>query len=295
MRTHILDELCAATILVTAATSYAALLPILASRWTSVHLTLRTAAQLVAAIRYKPFQTYMKQISILTLILFASIFFGQKMTEQEWNELASKDKRLLPKYGHLPKTKEEKKADLEFIQTVLKKDTTNYLASAHLMSVGFDNLNRGDLKTAMFRFNQAYLLDSTNTDIYLGYGAVYATLGNHVKASQQYQERIAFIPKNTRLLPDNGADYLSQFFVLMLSQDTKAAFQKLDSAIINLQNSFQIDPRNPETSSKLSLCYYYKDDCDNAWKYYYIRDALGGQPIDEKYAKDLKKKCKQTK
>jgi len=74
-----------------------------------------------------------------------------------------------------------------------------------------------------------------------------------------------------------------------LSQDTKAAFQKLDSAIINLQNSFQIDPKNPETSSKLSLCYYYSDDCDNAWKYYYIRDALGGQPIDERYTKDLKK------
>ena len=40
---------------VTAPTSYAALLPILASRRTSVHLTSRTAAQLVAAIRYAAF------------------------------------------------------------------------------------------------------------------------------------------------------------------------------------------------------------------------------------------------
>ena len=36
---------------ITAPTSYAALLPILASRRTSVHLTSRTAAQLVAAKR----------------------------------------------------------------------------------------------------------------------------------------------------------------------------------------------------------------------------------------------------
>jgi len=74
------------------------------------------------------------------------------------------------------------------------------------MALGFEYLNKDDLKTAMFRFNQAYLLESTNTDIYLGYGAVYATLGNYVKASQQYHERSAFIPKNTQLFPDNGTD-----------------------------------------------------------------------------------------
>ena len=38
---------------ITAATSYAAHFGILNSRWTSVHLTSRTAAQLVAAIRYQ--------------------------------------------------------------------------------------------------------------------------------------------------------------------------------------------------------------------------------------------------
>lgn len=253
-----------------------------------------------AAKRYKPFLTYMKKISILTLILLASTFFGQKMTEQEWNKLASKDKRLLPKYGHLPKTKEEKKADLEFIQSALKKDTNNYLASSRFMVLGFECLNKSDLHTAMIRFNQAYLLDSSNTDIYLGYGAVYTALGNNIKASLQYQEHRESVgtgQKTTSVLPDNlkDYDYLSQFFTLMMFQDIKGAFQRLDSAIVNLQKSFQKNPKNPETSSKLSLCYYYKDDCANAWKYYYIRDALGGQPINEQYTRDLKKKCKQTK
>ena len=34
----------------------------------------------------------------------------------------------------------------------------------------------------MYRFNQAYLLDSTNTDIYWGFGGVYMTLGDFENA-----------------------------------------------------------------------------------------------------------------
>jgi len=237
----------------------------------------------------------MEKLFILLIIFFASTIFGQKMTEMEWDKLALTDKRLLPKYGHLPKTPEEKNADTEFVKTVLENDTTNRKGSAHLMGLGFDYLNKGDLKTAMLRFNQAYLLDSTNTDIYLGYGAIYMRLGNYAKASQQYREGLAFKPENTQLLTDYGKDFLSQFFVQMMAVDTKGALQKLDSAIVYLQKSYEKDPKSPETSFKLSLCYYYKDDCDNAWKYYQIREKLGGEAINEKYTSDLGKKCKRKK
>lgn len=101
---------------------------------------------------------------IRTIIKIATEI-DHKGKEEKWNDKALLDKRILPKYGNQPKTEEEKKANLEFIKTALEKDSTIRKASEHLMRVGFEYLNKRDLKTAMYRFNQAYLLDSTSTDI----------------------------------------------------------------------------------------------------------------------------------
>ncbi len=54
----------------------------------------------------------------------------------------------------------------------------------------------------MYRFNQSYLLDSTSTDIYWGYGAVYMTLQNYEKAREQYLEGLTINPRNVHLLTD---------------------------------------------------------------------------------------------
>lgn len=233
----------------------------------------------------------MKKYFTLILILFASTTFGQKMTPNEWDEMAKTDKRLLPKYGHLSKSEEEKKADAEFIQIALKQDTTKQKASNHLISLGFNYLYKGDLKTAMSRFNQAYLLDSTNTDIYWGFGGVYLTLGNLEKAKAQYITGLSINPKNTHLLSDYGTYFLSQYYGLK-SLAKNDASKNLDSAIVYLNKSYKIDAKDQNTAFKLSVCYLNKNDCNNSWKYYDICKSLGGRPINEDYTNALKNACK---
>ncbi len=243
----------------------------------------------------------MKHILTLTITLFALTAFGQKysdmittkMTSDEWDKQAETNKRLLPRYGHLPKTDEEKKADQEFMKTVLEKDSTNRKASDHLIRIGFSYLYR-DIKTAMYRFNQAYLLDSTNTDIYWGFGGVYMTLGNYAKAEKEYLEGLAVNPKNTHLLTDYATYFMAQYSIL-LPIEPKDTLDNLGSAITYLNKSYQLDPKDQNTTFKLSICYWNKGDCDKAWKYYDICKVLGGQPITEDYINDLKKKCKQKK
>ena len=107
----------------------------------------------------------MKQLFTLTIALLSLTSYGQQITSDQWDKEATANKRLLPKYGNLPKTDNEKKADQELLIEVLKKDSTHKKGSDHMIQLGFTYLYRGDLKTAMYRFNQAYLLDSTNTDI----------------------------------------------------------------------------------------------------------------------------------
>lgn len=231
----------------------------------------------------------MKLVLILTLLFLALPMFGQQTTLEQWNEEARTNIRLLPRYGHVQKTEAQRESDRQFIETMLKQDTTHRRASNHLIELGFKYLNR-DIKTAMYRFNQAYLLDSTNTDIYWGYGAVYMVLGDYVRAAHQYIEGVALDPNNTHLLTDYGTYHMVQYNGLQTQDETKAA-ANLDSAISYLLKSFSLNPKNQNTSFKLSICYYNKKDCENAWKYYDICKELGGQPITEEYSVEIKKTC----
>ena len=231
----------------------------------------------------------MKLVLILTLLFLALPMFGQQTTLEQWNEEARTNIRLLPRYGHVQKTEAQRESDRQFIETMLKQDTTHRRASNHLIELGFKYLNR-DIKTAMYRFNQAYLLDSTNTDIYWGYGAVYMVLGDYVRAAHQYIEGVALDPNNTHLLTDYGTYHMVQYNGLQTQDETKAA-ANLDSAISYLLKSFSLNPKKQNTSFKLSICYYNKKDCENAWKYYDICKELGGQPITEEYSVEIKKTC----
>lgn len=217
---------------------------------------------------------------------------SRKTIAEKWDDQTKTDKRLLPKYGYQPMTEEEKKADQDFIKEVLEIDTTNRKASDHLIRLGFEYLNT-DKKTAMYRFNQAYLLDSTNTNIYWGYGAVYLSVGNFRKAKQQYLEGLSINPDNTHLWTDYGTCFLGQYYGVQ-SYNEDFALTYLDSAITFITKSYKIDPTDQNTTVKLSICYWNKGDCTNAWKYYDICKALGGTPITEEYTTDLQKKCKRN-
>lgn len=239
----------------------------------------------------------MKQILTLIITLFTLTSFGQQMTADEWKEQSKTNIRLLPKYGHQKKTEEQKQLDEKFINETIQQDQfkgDRTAASNHMIKLGFSYLYRGDLKTAMYRFNQAYLLDTANTDIYWGYGAVYMTLGDYEKAKKQYEEGLSFHPSNTHLLTDYGTYFMAQYYGLQ-PIDEKNAKSNLDSAIVYMNKSYQLDNKDQNTLYKLSICYWLNDDCDNAWKYYDECKVLGGQPITEDYTNDLKKKCKPKK
>jgi tetratricopeptide (TPR) repeat protein len=236
----------------------------------------------------------MKNILITIIITLSALTsFGQKMTLEEWNEQAKTNIRLLPKYGHIPKTQEQKGFDKEFIEASLKQYPDKKKASDHLVELGFKYLYH-DVKTAMYRFNQAFLLDSTNSDIFWGYAGVYMTLGDYERAQQQYTDGLLIAPTNTHLLTDYGTYFMSQYYALQ-PLDKQKALSKLDSAISYMTKSYFLDEKDPNTTFKLSVCYYEKKDCKNAWKYYNECISLGGQPVTEDFTKALKEQCKQTK
>lgn len=225
----------------------------------------------------------------LILLFYSFLTFGQQMLLEEWNKESITNKRLIPKYGYQEKSENEKNADIDFIKTALAKDTSNRDASNRLIQLGFAYVYK-DLKTAMYRFNQAYLLDSTNTDIYWGFGGVYMTLGDFENAKKQYLIGLSIDSNNTHLLTDYGTYFMIQYFELEKTSKNDA-LTNLDSAISNLMKSYSINPLDENTTYKLSVCFWYKNDCKKALKYHDECKLLGGKPINANYTKDLLEKC----
>src|SRR5450755_4710846 len=179
----------------------------------------------------------MKNLLSICLFILSSLTVGaQQMALDQWNEEAKTNIRCLPKYGHVEKTAGQLEADTIFIQNTLTEFTSKRLASEHLIDLGFKYIYH-DVKTAMYRFNQAYLLDSANSDIYWGYGGVYMALGDFAKARGQYTAGLTADPKNTHLLTDYGTYFLVQYYTQQ-PLDEKNALPQLDSAINYMTRSY---------------------------------------------------------
>lgn len=226
-----------------------------------------------------------KHLLILIILYLPCSATGQSVSYSAWKEMAKIDIGLLPKYGNRIKTKQQQKADRQMVKTALANGETLQNASDNFVKSGFDYLYRKDLKTAMRRFNQAWLIDSTNANAFWGFGAVYLTFGDPLVALAQYDEGLQFNPKSTNILTDKATIFMMRYSSSRDEKDYQTALQFF-------QESYAIDANNQNTLFKLSACYFTKRNCENAWKYYNECQALGGKPITQAYTEALNESCK---
>lgn len=240
----------------------------------------------------------MKHFIIVSLILISitSCNYAQQATStnsklpdkissyEDLKKAAHEDIRLNPKFGDAVKSDAQKEADQHLIADYLKQQGTHHKASELLVKLGFDYLYKGDFRTAMYRFNQAWLLEPKNEKVFWGFSAVYFTLGAHEKAMEQLNEGLTLNPYSSNILTDKATIYYAKFPV---SNDPK----DLSLALDLLNQSYEIDSKNQNTVFKLSVVYFMKKDCKNALKYYDECVALGGRPITKEFTKAIQEVC----
>jgi len=140
--------------------------------------------------------------SLSLLILLSVTACNTRSPYETWKEAAKTNIRLLPKYGLAKKSPGQLQADQEFIKTVVKQFGSAAKASQAHVKFGFQYLNEGNLQTSMYRFNQAWLLNPENPDVYWGFGAVYFKFQDYYKAVLQYDEGLQINPKHEGILKD---------------------------------------------------------------------------------------------
>jgi len=186
---------------------------------------------------------------------------------------------LLPMYGKVKKCSDQIQYDNEFIKTVDKVYKDRKQAAAHFVNRGWEYYYKGKPDTAMMRFNQAWLLDSLNADVYWGFG-------NLVGMQSKFKESLALFNRSLKLNPANAKvwESASNSYGQLFVQTQNVSF--LNSCIEYLKTAIKLDP-NARTYAQLTAAYSYFMQKDSARKYLAITDKIDRNAINPEVRKML--------
>jgi Tfp pilus assembly protein PilF len=219
--------------------------------------------------------------------------FAQNSNYEKWAAMADNDISLQPEYGNFEKNELQKADDESFKKDILKyyKGDTN-AASKKMSDLGFTYLyDKGDLVTAMRRFNQAYILNSKNADAYYGFGTIFFNLGAMEKAREQFDKGLEIDPKHSKILTDYGTTYLGDYYE-SLENEKENSTEFLTKANEYLEKSLEFDKKDSNTIYKLSIVKMYIGDCKEAKELLKKAKKMNNPNVTESYEKELNQKCK---
>ena len=232
----------------------------------------------------------MKVLITLLSLVWCCTTYAQQPSFKVWQKQAKKDNRMLPEFGNTQKTSHEIATNAQFVNSIVEAGNSKSEGALQMIRLGFDYLYKGDLKTAMYRFNQAYLLNPKNSGVYWGYGAVYMSMGAYDEARSEFTEGLKLEPDSAPILTDYGTTYLGEYYDNVRSNYKKAQ-KSLELAKEKLLAAYAIDSEYINATYKLSVVYLNSQDCENAKKYLKETRALGGQPITKQYLSNFNLQC----
>lgn len=144
---------------------------------------------------------------------------------------------------------------------------------------------KGDTRTAIKRFNQAWLLTPDDGGVYWGFGVA---LGQQLQFDQSitmFTKSLELAPKNGRLLCDFAHTYAGKGIQKNISNEDKMlCFEK---AIKLCQEASQLEPKYERAYSQWAAVLYYQENYADAWKMIHKAQALNRNSVDERLLKDL--------
>jgi tetratricopeptide (TPR) repeat protein len=210
--------------------------------------------------------------SLITIGLSSCDFMNYKDKQQnqsdsnvnEWNEAYHPN--LIPMYGEAQKTKEAISADKYYVDEMLKIHGNKYKAAKNTARDGWYYFFHEKMDTAMYRFNQCWLIDSSYAESYFGFAAIKEFQGHKNEAEKYYQRAY-----NTDI-----SDTISKHCLL-----TIADIKEKQKDTLGLLNSyfrlFNKFPNDKTATGKLGFFYSTINKPDSALKYYNLTIELDSE------------------
>lgn len=191
-----------------------------------------------------------------------------------------KNPHLLPLFGETTKSSEQIEFEIQFLNDCDQNFPSRKEASAFFAERGWDYLREGDLDTACYRFNLAYLLDNQNADTYWGLGVVCFQQGQFTDAERMLRKGIDIDSTNVGLLVDLATVDLIHY------KQTQEKWELIEAEQI-LARAERLDSNYANTYLKKSVLEFHKGNYNTAWEYFHRTYALDAELLDYEFMKEL--------
>ncbi|MFD2999225.1 tetratricopeptide repeat protein [Pontibacter toksunensis] len=159
-----------------------------------------------------------------------------------------------------PQTAEDKAKQEKLLQKQASRFKSRDLASKYYVLQAKRAFNEEKLDSASYLFGLAYQMDSTNSDIYWGYGMVYGREQKYDEALFLLYRALEKDTENPHLLNDVATSHLSRFYLNADPEDLLQSKKLLEQAV-------KLSPNEADTYYKLAINCYYLREYGNAWSY----------------------------
>jgi len=147
---------------------------------------------------------------------------------------------------------------LSLAQSALGQDVKHH--AKHAVELGWSYFNRGDMDTALRRFNQALLADPDFAPAYFGIAYVYSFQSKFDLAIDNYRKSIEKDPTFSH-------SYSNMGLALLASGRPKEALPVLEKAL-------RLDPLNGDAHGNIALYYVDMGDYSAAWKHVHLAQDI---------------------
>lgn len=186
----------------------------------------------------------------------------------------------VPMYGGMDRSAipELKAADEKLIADTTNHYGTREKASAAFVGNGFVYYQRDDLANAMRRFNQAWLLDPKNPEVYAGFGSVLHDKGKNCEAMQMMERAIALNPPTFQGIYPDAARMVALCAVSDKDLTAEARTQLFERSESLYKRGEELEPNKRYVYGSWATAYYWRGQYAEAWAMVAKERAAGGKP-----------------
>ena len=196
----------------------------------------------------------------------------------------------VPMYGGMDRNSvpELKAADEQLLARTTKGFGNREKASAAFVNHGFQFYGQDDLAMAMKRFNQAWLLNPRNPEVYWGFGSVLHDQGKNCEARKMMEKALSYDYYITGLYPDAARIYtLCSVSDKALSAETKKQYYQKSQKLY--EEAVLLDSNTAYVYASWATAFYWKGQYAQAWEKVEKQREFGGEP-DAKFLDLLQEK-----
>lgn len=173
----------------------------------------------------------------------------------------------VPMYGGMgrARTPEQKAADEKFILGVTQHYGSRQKAGRVWVEQGFRFQKQDNLAMAMRRFNQAWLLDPVNAEVYAGFATVLHDQGKNCEAMKMSDKALTLNPPTFQGIYTDSASVAILCAVNDKTLSPEAVNELLNRSEALFKKAEEIEPDKRYLYSSWATAYYWREQYTEAW------------------------------